>query len=51
MEAEIINVFFFSDMKSVTRMWKNLLMQPCIIIANFQNILGIRLEDSYHASC
>ena len=32
-------------------MWEDSLTQPCIIIANLQNILGIRLEDGYHAAC
>ena len=51
MKAEIINVFFFSDTKSIARMWEDSLTQPCVIIANLQNILGIRLEDVYHVSC
>ena len=41
----------FSDTKSIARMCEDSLMQPCVIIANLQNILGIRLEDVYHASC
>ena len=32
-------------------MWEDSLTQPCVIIANLQNILGIRLEDGYHAAC
>ena len=42
---------FFSDTNSIVRMWEDLLMQPCVIIANFQNILEIRLEDVHNASC
>ena len=46
MEAKIINVlFFFSDTKSIVRMCEDSLTQPCVIIANLQNILEIRLED------
>ena len=32
-------------------MWEDSLTQPCIIIANLQNILEIRLEgDTHHAN-
>ena len=41
----------FSDAKAIARMWEDSLTQPCIIIANLQNILEIRLEDDQHASC
>ena len=54
MEAEIINVLSFryrSHTRSSTRMWEDLLMQPCVIIANLQNLVEIRLEgDTRHAN-
>ena len=37
--------------KAVARMWEDSLTQPCVIIANLQNILEIRLKDDQHASC
>ena len=40
----------FSDAKAIARMWEDLLMQPCVIIANLQNILEICSEDVQHAS-
>ena len=40
----------FSDANSIARMWEDSLTQPCVIIANLQNILEIRLEDVHHAS-
>ena len=51
MQAEIINVSFFLDARVIARMWEDSLMRPCVIIANLQNILEIRLEDDQHASC
>ena len=50
MQAEII-MFDFSDAKAIARMWEDSLTQPCVIIANLQNILEIRSEDNQHASC
>ena len=41
----------FSDAKAIARMWEESLKQPCVIIANLQNILEIRSEDIQHASC
>ena len=41
----------FSDAKAIARMWEDSLTQPCVIIANLQNILEIRLEDDQHACC
>ena len=32
-------------------MWEDSLTQPCIIIANLQNILEIRSEDDQQVSC
>ena len=45
------HLIFFSDANKIARMWEDSLMQPCVIIANLQNILEIRLEDVHHASC
>ena len=44
-------MFDFSDAEATARMWEDSLTQPCVIIANFQNILEIRSEDDQHASC
>ena len=44
-------MFEFSDAEAIARMWEDSLMQPCIIIANLQNILEIHSEDDQHASC
>ena len=49
MEAEIIKKNL--DTKSIEQMWEDLLTQPCVIIANLQNILQIHFEDGYHAVC
>ena len=35
----------FSDAKRIARMREDSLKQPCVIIANLQNIFEIRLED------
>ena len=44
-------MFDFSDAKAIAQMWEDSLTQPCVIIANLQNILEIRLEDIQHTSC
>ena len=41
----------FSGARVIVRMWEDSLTQPCVIIANLQNILKICLEDDQHASC
>ena len=45
------HLIFFLDANGIARMWENSLTQPCVIIANLQDILEIRLEDVQQAFC